>query len=189
MARWDIARAAALSLGLDPDAAAHSDARLAKRRALVESHVQAGRLLHHVEPADFLSWAQSNGIDVAPALIEAVRAQGGMIADWRLLSETRAARVAELEAELQSARDEAQSPTRKPRRLLPKEEASLLRMALGMAIQNYGYRPDGGNSRSPKAIADDLTRAGISIDQDTVRKWLLKADQEVSCDAGARATG
>lgn len=186
MARWDVAQAAALSLGLDPEAfkletgddlEPELQTRYLKRRALVLNHVQTGRILHSVEPVDFLSWAQSNGIEVHAALVEAVESVGGTIANWRLEAEQSRAELSKCRAKVDEITGHAAASNR--RTLLPKEEASLLKIVLGVAMAEYGFAPGRGNSRAPKAIADALRTHGITIDEDTVRKWLVKAADEV----------
>lgn len=191
MARWDAGQAAALSLGLDPDMVSPEwlqrqsnelRARYAQRRDLIANHQQAGRLPHYVEPALFVSWAQANSVAIDPALIESVQTHGGAIADWR--HEVERLRLALAASQTRVAELEAGGPA-KERRLYPKEQASLLKLVLGMAMDKYGYTPGGGNSRTPKLIADALQRQGMSIDEDTVRKWLGIAAEQCDPDAGA----
>jgi hypothetical protein len=193
MARWDAEQATALSLGLDPDIVTpewlHSQssdlrARYARRRDLIANHQQAGRIPHYVEPAQFASWAQANAIGIDPALAESVQAHGGAIIDWRCEVERLRAALAGSQARV-AAFEDAPTGSGKERRLVPKEEASLLKLVLGMAIDKYSFKPRMGNSRTPKLIADALAREGMAIDEDTVRKWLSKAAEEIDCGGDA----
>ncbi|GEM_PF-4970756 len=59
--------------------------------------------------------------------------------------------------------------------LHPSERKSLLKMILGMAVGGYTYNPDQKKSNVPKEIADDVAKVDMSIDPDTVRKWLKEA--------------
>ncbi len=56
-----------------------------------------------------------------------------------------------------------------------KERDSLLKLILGMALGGYGFDPKASKSPTPKEIADDLAAHGISITDDTVRKYLKEA--------------
>ncbi|MBY5961715.1 hypothetical protein [Marinobacter nauticus] len=63
--------------------------------------------------------------------------------------------------------------------LSTKEEISLYRMVLGMAMAKYGYNPDSGRNKATGendgSICADLERAGLSVDADTIRKHLNAA--------------
>jgi len=66
-----------------------------------------------------------------------------------------------------------------PKRYLhPKERQSLQKMILGMAIEQYGYDPSARGS-AVSQIADDLGGHGLSLDEDTIRKQLKMAAEEV----------
>ena len=58
-----------------------------------------------------------------------------------------------------------------------KERETLLKLVIGMAVGGYGYEPNANRSPTAKEIADDLAIKGISIDPDTVRKWLKEASE------------
>lgn len=62
-----------------------------------------------------------------------------------------------------------------------KGRATALKLILGMAIKGYGYDPIAVRSPIPKQIADDLLLLGITLTDETVRKWLRIAVQEVEC--------
>lgn len=49
---------------------------------------------------------------------------------------------------------------------------SLQKLVIGMAIGGYGYDPIAKKSPIPAEITADLEKLGLSIDADTVRKWL-----------------
>jgi hypothetical protein len=57
----------------------------------------------------------------------------------------------------------------------PRERDSLLKLILGMAIKGYSYDPKATKSAQISEIASDLQIAGLSLDEDTVRKYLNKA--------------
>jgi hypothetical protein len=51
----------------------------------------------------------------------------------------------------------------------------LLKLVIGMAVAAYVYDPKATRSDRPAEIAADLSRAGVPLDVDTVRKWLREA--------------
>lgn len=61
--------------------------------------------------------------------------------------------------------------------LSSKEKDSLLKLVIGMAVEGYKYDPKQSRNGSITDIASDLESLGISLDQDTVRKWLKEASQ------------
>ena len=63
--------------------------------------------------------------------------------------------------------------------LSTRERDTLLKLIIGMAVQGYKYDPTAARSPVPKEITDDLSALGISIDGDTVRKYLKEAMQKV----------
>lgn len=56
-----------------------------------------------------------------------------------------------------------------------KERDTLLKMIIVMAVKGYAYDPNAKKSSSIKDITDDLASLGISLDADTVRKWIKEA--------------
>jgi hypothetical protein len=63
------------------------------------------------------------------------------------------------------------------KQLATKELKSLYGIMLGMAIDSYSYDPQAAKSEAPRNISNDLMRHGISITDDTVRKWLRTASE------------
>jgi hypothetical protein len=59
------------------------------------------------------------------------------------------------------------------------ERSTLLKLIIGMAIKGYSYDPGALKSTAPKEIADDLAALGMSITDDTVRKYLKQAADTV----------
>ena len=59
------------------------------------------------------------------------------------------------------------------------ERNNLLKLVIGMAVKGYSYEPAAKKSPTPKEIADDLADLGISIDPDTVRKYLKESANTV----------
>jgi hypothetical protein len=82
------------------------------------------------------------------------------------------ARVTELETQLSRPQDEEVEKL-----LGTRERESLLKLVIGMAVGGYGYDHAAKRSEQPASIADDLSRLGIGLDVDTVRKWLKQASE------------
>ena len=59
------------------------------------------------------------------------------------------------------------------------ERNTLLKLVIGMAIKGYTYDPAAAKSAKPKEIVDDLAELGITITDDTVRKYLKQAADAV----------
>lgn len=135
-------------------------------------------------------------------LVEAVKALGIQIADWKTLHDEAVASQEQLAAlidaqknlitakDLEStnlrqrieelnkrigelASEPLQAKSEKP--MHAKERESLLKLIIGMAIKGYGHDPKAARSTTAKEIANDLALAGISLDEDTVRKYLAEA--------------
>lgn len=58
---------------------------------------------------------------------------------------------------------------------LKRNQESLLKLVAGMAVGGYRFDPKAVRSKTANEITDDLLRLGISLDQDTVLKWLRLA--------------
>ena len=59
------------------------------------------------------------------------------------------------------------------------EKNSLLKLVIGMAIKGYSYNVEAKRSAVPSEIAGDLAKLGMSIDVDTVRRYLAMATTDV----------
>ena len=79
--------------------------------------------------------------------------------------------IKELETQFAIAREQAPS-LEKP--LSTRERDSLLKLVIGMAVGGYGYVPTANRSEQPAMIEADLARLGLSLDVDTIRKWLKR---------------
>lgn len=81
------------------------------------------------------------------------------------------------EYESKHVKDEVQEKQEKPpgRR----ERDNLLKLVIGMAIKGYGHNPAALKSTAPKEIMDDLANLGMSLGDDTVRKYLKEAADTV----------
>ena len=73
------------------------------------------------------------------------------------------------------ADDSTDEATTKAKQLGTKERESLLKMIIGMARGGYAYDPKLNRSAVPQEIANVLAKHGVTLDVDTVRKWLREA--------------
>jgi hypothetical protein len=186
--KWDVVKSAAERSPL-----AKQYGRL---RDLMLRAKGAQQLYDPVLPGFYLAWAKRNEIAFPPDLEAAVVARGVQIADWkssyddlkekydetvglvdwlnkRLLSHQ------EIQTELkaQIAELKAKSITAPPaeRGLLGKERESVLKLIIGMAVKGYTYDPAAKRTETISEITSDLAELGLSLTDDTVRKWLKEA--------------
>ncbi|MCB1518919.1 MAG: hypothetical protein KDJ19_15060 [Hyphomicrobiaceae bacterium] len=233
-AYWKIDEAVVLSMGKDPRRASWAYIKrfetvspfareCAQRHELATRARSFGQLWELTNPGLFLGWAKQVGLEVPNELVEAVRAAGTYVTNWKdqydnqkkltdelsatidalhdtlkkrdeeekrhldefmqrhdsqlskalaLIKEYRIEREKLME-ELQKARTKS-----KPEKILgTKERDSLLKLVIGMAKGGYGFVPDATRSPIAGEIASDLALAGIPLDEDTVRKYLVQAKQ------------
>lgn len=69
-------------------------------------------------------------------------------------------------------------------KLHPKERETLLKIVIAMAIGGYAYNPAAKKSSTPADIKEDVEKLGLTIDDDTVRKWLQKAADYLRNETG-----
>jgi hypothetical protein len=91
--------------------------------------------------------------------------------------------------ELKVAVEAREPQSNEPREVSAKERTSLLRMIIGMAIGRYAYSPTKAKNDAPKRIANDLAKVGLSLDDDTIRKWLREAAELLPQDWNLPKTG
>lgn len=60
-----------------------------------------------------------------------------------------------------------------------RERQTLLKIIIGMATDGYGYDPNALRSPFPKELEGILDGVGISVSDDTIRKWLKEAAQHL----------
>ena len=143
------------------------------------------------------------GIDYPAELEKQIVAGGHQIADWKSLHDEVQAQYTELEAkynetsgasrregnsyqrsrwrkrctafadvELEQALKQGQT---KEKTLSTRERRTALKLIIGMAVKGYCYDPGAERSDKISEIVHDLDHAGVSLDADTVRKWLREA--------------
>jgi two-component sensor histidine kinase len=197
--------------------------QFARRRDLLMRAKVMTQLYDPVLPGFFLAWAKRNNIPYPHELEAAVVAHGHQVADWKsnfdelkttfdqlkeLLEaatergKDQLAKIADLERE-QAALQVQNAELRgridaegKQKPLLTRERETALKLIIGMAIEQYTYDPEASRSDAIKNISDDLAEHGLSLDMDTIRKWLKEAAQlltgtivgasKIACDISDR---
>lgn len=175
-------------------------AEYAKIRDLATRAKHWKQLYDPVYPGIFLAWAKRNDISYPEELEELVTKYGQNIGDWKtaydnlkeafdtlkaqrdeLMDETkqilakRDEKTASLVEERDSLLNQVTELSASGKPLNPKERESVFKLIIGMAVKGYSYDPKMARSPTAKEIADDFAEIGLSIDEDTVRKWLKKA--------------
>lgn len=147
-------------------------------RELARKARTMGQLYDTNIPGFAIAWAKRNRIDVPVGLENAVQNHGGQIADWKAYYDNAIAElniVANELAELKSGGAPVATKAAKP--FGGRERESLLKLVIGMAIKGYTYDPKAGRSVTPREIASDLEQLGLSLDEDTIRKYLNEAKE------------
>ncbi|GEP04934.1 hypothetical protein [Methylobacterium oxalidis] len=157
---WTNEEAIALSFGCEPRVvnweflknSGHPFAKLyAERRSLAIRARHVNLLNDFNEPEAFIKWAKRQGISFDPDLEKAVK-------DGKKVAKT--------------------TKDREDEHLNAKSRQSFLKIVLGLAAATYSYDPQKPRGSIVREIKDDLDRIGISLDEDTVRKWLAEAADE-----------
>ncbi len=191
MTHWKLDEAIALSFGKNPERVNkesikgyqycysplvqeyHKIEELA-RRAIIWK-----RLYDPALPPLFIRWTKENDIKFPEELEKMVVARQGNYYDWKKMYEDLLEKNnnnVKIANELIAEKDkkilelETNKKTEKP--LHSKEKETLLKMIVGMAIDGYGFDPAANRSPVPKEISDILAEKGMSLDADTVRRWL-----------------
>lgn len=87
-------------------------------------------------------------------------------------------RIVSLERQIAFLKGETGQESTQKRTVKPlhvKERETLQKMIIGMAIKGYSYDPKASKNTSIQEIADDLASLGLSLDPDTIRKWVKEA--------------
>jgi hypothetical protein len=169
MPGWTTTEAAALLLGLDPDAVVSEDdvPKVHRFQRVLERACQMDLLTNPVAPREFLEWAKSNRIDIPVALEEAV-AKGKRIRNWRTSAK-------KYKRDLRKREDSVDDLSKKAKK-------SLYRILLALAKEHCGYVPYKNNNAAAQ-IEKTLAKHSLAEPkQETIRHWLETAFDEVGED-------
>ena len=140
-------------------------------RTLTERHFGTHPQRKRITPTGFVTWLRELHLFVPPGLQAAVARHSEPLVDWqaeanRLRGERDdfQGRVSLLEATLADGAVNTSAQTR--------ERDSLLKLVIGMACGGHGYDAKGGRSPIAGQIASDLQTRGLSLSEDTIRKYL-----------------
>jgi hypothetical protein len=177
---WNADEAAALSLGYEPKFVNPSTIEpylqlsdiadeFARRLMLISRAITAKQLEQWFSAADFIDWAERLGIGLPNALREAVAtmAPQDRRSTPRDMEELRHENAV-LRTELEQVKAANKDPSAKERR-------SLHILVATMASRHYDFSPFASRNIATKAIVDDASLLGLSIDKDTVLHHLRQA--------------
>lgn len=165
-AYWTLDEAVALSLGKDPKKVKWDDIKslidrspfiqgYGKRRDLANRAKTAGQIKEPTPPSAFVEWSQENDLSFPQQLAEKVKA-----------------RMKKTDATVPTPSAPAKP---KANELKTREKDTLLKLVIGMAVAGYRYDPKATKNQAVTDITDDLAKLGLSLDADTVRRWLKEA--------------
>lgn len=149
----------------------------------------------YLKVSHLLSWLLERGIDLhgdwyeeyaekesslAESVVNFISVQRDKIKSGkkRREMETDQDRIVSLERQIAFLKGETGQESTQKRTVKPlhvKERETLQKMIIGMAIKGYGHNPEASKNASIQEITDDLASLGISLDADTVRKWIKEA--------------
>jgi len=84
----------------------------------------------------------------------------------------RDATIAELEKTISSIRESSSEKVLSPD---GREQKTLLKLVIGMAVEQYRYNHTGSRNQATRQIKDDLEMHGVGISENTILKWLREA--------------
>lgn len=182
---WTLDEAAALINGRNPTVVTEDridrdrsqtkiSTKLKQTVILLRRAYEAGILSRNNSPKRLIDWLELKHIEIPPLLKELAVQRSGtpftLSAENRRLKE----KLAVLEAMPVSI--ESDDNVGKSEKLIGlRERESLLKLVLGMAIKGYRYDPKATRSTEVSEITNDLQNLGLSLTEDTVRKYLNEA--------------
>ncbi|WDI30262.1 hypothetical protein PUV54_09855 [Hyphococcus flavus] len=147
-----------------------------------------------IRPTEFIAWAKLKHLEVNNLIEEAVTTICGPLPIWGYEKIGFLDEAGNLEEGLDGPKwlrgvarlekpdndDKPKSPENAKAKppadlqgeLKPKERDSLLKLVIGMAVEQYGYTPDSSRNAATKHIETDLRAHGVPLDRNTILKWL-----------------
>ncbi|WP_425409672.1 hypothetical protein [Hyphococcus sp.] len=146
-----------------------------------------------VSPTEFLAWAKLKHFEVDKFIDEAIEAMCGSLPIWgyegiwshddagvprfsydgpKWLRGVAPLNKAEDENEPEAPVETTVTSLADVQDLKPKERDSLLKLIIGMAVEQYGYVPESSRTHATANIETDLRTVGVPLDNGTIRKWL-----------------
>lgn len=193
---WSLDEALALSFSKDPSIVSWRKlenmtqiSAFAKQYEKTRNLAQRAELMKHltdpVLPGMFIDWARKLDVIFPDELEQLVLARSKYATDWKSRYEELEGHfnkqkqlLQDVTAHLQQATEmlkKRPSATEKP--LKTRERDTFYKLVIGMAVAGYKYDPKAKRQDAISDIAGDLERLGISLSDDTIRKWLSDAAQ------------
>jgi hypothetical protein len=195
---WTNAQTAALCLGVDPRSLETVNLEngpelrpsqmhigdFIRARAevskILDSHFHP-RIDRHHPPAFWANWLSDMKLPCPQELAEAVEEFAGASIDWKARAmdaegqiEEHKTRIAELEKTIVDNAINSSGATR--------QHDTLLRILIGIAVEQYGYDPRKARNAAASQISSDLQLHGISVSDDTIRKYLSAGSELLPVD-------
>ena len=149
-------------------------------RDLVERALKSEFLDPKTTPIGWVDWAEEKQITCPTELKEQVEIFNGPRVAWQAASAVKDEAIEKITAErddlIQQLNDSKED-------LSVREQSTLLKMVLGMAIKKYDYAP-GERSGTARQISEDLADKNLRVSDDSVRKWLQSAHERDLYDQG-----
>ena len=195
MQEWSIEEGIALIHGKDPKTVNYSSlkrsAPLSDLRKqfdeiieLAKRSVKWKKLYDPALPSLFIKWAKDNGFEAPLELDRQVLKRKGNTVDWKKqyddllkLNNGNVGKADKLIADQRNVIDGLKLPIHNKSDLNTKEKTSLLKILLGLTLTNYEYNPNASRNSTAREIASDLELQGLSVDEDTIRKWLNQSKE------------
>jgi hypothetical protein len=109
--------------------------------------------------------------------------QSQIIQDCKTLNAAKEELVEKLKARINKLET---APAQDVKPLGTRERESLAKLVIGMAIGGYAYDPNASRNSSTGEIASDLLQIGLSLDEDTIRKYLAEGRELLPRDETER---
>lgn len=139
-----------------------------------------------IKPYKYVEWVKKNNIDFPVELAQKVMEAYENNKPPKTPFEQSMDDLQEMRNERQNLAEKTQKfiekrqsakPVVKVKSLHTKERETLLKMVIGMAVKGYVYKPDAKRNTTSGEIKQDLELLGISLDEDTIRRWLKEASE------------
>ncbi|WP_186014505.1 hypothetical protein [Burkholderia gladioli] len=176
--KWNKKEAALLIDGKDPRS--HKEISL-RAREIPAGYEHAAKIAAILDRAD---WAARYGatawqVGSNPLYIIDVIRSAGIEVPQPLLVEIkkRQAREAEAEARSKAAQEEDEGNSQRNASAATKERHAMLKLIIGFAYGGYRMDPDSPRNKHAKEMRIDLERAGVPLDDETIKKYLDEAKQ------------
>jgi hypothetical protein len=175
LSSWALAEAAILTENRDPKEFIAPDigksllevGKNVEHYRYVQDHIkraiQAGELTDPVQPGIYVAWAQKRDLDFPEELANLVPAA--------------------VKSDNQNIPAKAaKKPADKNLAAVTRERNTLLKLFFGLVVDFYGYKPEAERSPIPKEIESIMQQLGIPVSDDTIRKYINEAKEQLPAD-------